>query len=485
MGTAPTKDEVPRLARNSIGLRQVLAQCYVANGPLGSVTVALTGAAAFGLGSLPLVFVLGAVVILLWINTPYQFSKHIQTSGAMYSITEAGIGRRFGVSTTVVYLFGYMTIIAANGLFATGVLKAMLSIFGVGLSYWLWIPISVAILVGPYILTTLRVRPSLNYGLITVFIELAVLLILSIALIAHAGHANTIKVFGPSFSSNGWRDVIVGAFIASNSLAGCESGIGLGEEAKTPRRTIGRALLISQLSIVLFYVLVSYALTIGWGPAHMITFAANGAPGLVLVQSVWGKVGALIVGVLILNSLVGLNMGCSMFAGRILVDIARDGHVWAGFTRISAKHQTPSVALTAVMVAEMTMALVCGLIWGPITGGIVLIVGSTAGLFIGEFGADAALAIYGLKRRLNFGFYIVIPVIAIILTVVGVWANFFPVAFPTVWGPLFMVVLLVAVLLLAFSRRSRRDSVQQAALAVARQSTDASATTMPEEDSPV
>lgn len=62
------------LAHDAVSLRHVLGEGFISNGPLASVTVALAAAAAFGAGALPLTVLLGALIALTWINTPYQFS---------------------------------------------------------------------------------------------------------------------------------------------------------------------------------------------------------------------------------------------------------------------------------------------------------------------------------------------------------------------------------------------------------------------------
>src|ERR1700723_607845 len=146
-GSPQSVAEPPRLAKNAAGLSQVLAQSFLGNGPLASATVFITGAAAFGLGSLPLVLVFGALIIMLWINTPYQFSRHVQVAGGLYSMTKTGIDKRVGFATTWAYLFGYMTVNVAYALFSFAVLQAVLAVFGIALATWTWVPIALVALI--------------------------------------------------------------------------------------------------------------------------------------------------------------------------------------------------------------------------------------------------------------------------------------------------------------------------------------------------
>ncbi len=49
------------------------------------------------------------------------------------------------------------------------------------------------------------------------------------------------------------------------AFVGFESATTLGDEAREPRRTIPRAVMLTTLVVGVFYVVVSYAVTIGYG----------------------------------------------------------------------------------------------------------------------------------------------------------------------------------------------------------------------------
>src|SRR5207245_10797269 len=65
------------------------------------------------------------------------------------------------------------------------------------------------------------------------------------------------------------------------AFIGFAASIPLAEETKDPRRTIGRAVLLSCLGIGLFYVFTTYAGTVAFGPDKMANFpnAGNGTRG--------------------------------------------------------------------------------------------------------------------------------------------------------------------------------------------------------------
>src|SRR5207248_1020320 len=57
------------------------------------------------------------------------------------------------------------------------------------------------------------------------------------------------------------------------AFIGFEGAIVLGEETVNPQRAIPRALLIAMLVGIIFYVLVSYSFSIGYGVTHASTWA--------------------------------------------------------------------------------------------------------------------------------------------------------------------------------------------------------------------
>ena len=445
------------LDAGAVTFRHVLGEALLGNGPLASVTVALTAAAAFGGGALPLSVLLGALIAITWINTPYQFSAYITSAGGLFSFIRSTLGDRFALPGGLAYYLYNLLLVPANALVMTSMFQYVAGVFGVKLDNWIWIPMLAVITAIPFLLAYFRITPTLVYGVVTVTIEAVVVTAIAIALIIHAGSANTAKVFvSPHLAVNGWKGVIIGMGLAYTALGGPEIVVFLGEETSNARQTIRRALKVAQLSLIGLYLLYSYAVTVAWGPSKMGDFALTTAPGLVLLDSIAGKVVMLIVSLLILNSIIGVNVAINITASRMLFDQAREGLWPAALARTHRRYQTPVLALVITTVIEVAAAVTARLIWGPIEGFVICIVACTAGAIFSFLITDAALIRLGLARTpIGWLWLVGIPLVSMALLGVAVYGNFFPVQFPTTIGPIAILCCMFAAFVWALVRGSR------------------------------
>src|ERR1700744_6607390 len=107
------------LAHDAVSLRHVVGEGFISNGPLASVTVALAAAAAFAGGALPLTVLFGALIALTWINTPYQFSAHINSAGGIFAFIRSTLGDRWALCGGGCYYLYGLLLIPANALVMT------------------------------------------------------------------------------------------------------------------------------------------------------------------------------------------------------------------------------------------------------------------------------------------------------------------------------------------------------------------------------
>jgi amino acid transporter len=450
------------LAHDAVSLRHVVGEGFISNGPLASVTVALAAAAAFGSGALPLTVLLGALIALTWINTPYQFSAHINSAGGIFSFIRSTLGDRWGFAGSLGYYFYYVLLVPGNALVLTGLFTWLASDFGVTLPGWIWLAVVAVTTLPPFLLAYFRITPSLTYGIFTAAIEAVVVIGVAIALIVHAGSRNTASVFtSPHLALNGWHGVIVGMAVASTALGGPDAVVFLGEESRSARHTIRKALLITQFSVIALYLLYSYAATVAWGPHEMGTFATSAAPGLVLVQSISGKAVVLIVALLVLNSSIGVNLAINITASRMLFDHSRAGILPPSLQRTHPRLHTPVVALTATFIIEVVAAVAARLIWGEVDGFLVCLVGATAGGVFSFVITDVALVVFGQREGLRRPLWtVVVPLASIALLGLSIYGNFFPIAFPPTIGPIFVLACMAAGFVWAMI--ARRTSVSRA-----------------------
>jgi amino acid transporter len=435
----------PTLKRDAASFWNVLAQGLMSNGPLASTTVALTAAASFGLGSTPLAYVVGIVVVWLWINTPYQFSKRLASASGMYYFVAKGVSTEAGYMAGLSYALYYLFLIPANSLFFGVLVPVLLGQLGVATPSWLWVPLALVFLIPVAVLNVVGVRTSLNYGIVTVVIEIVVLVIVSIAVIAGVGPHNTMSVFSTRYAAGGLSGFGIAMLVAAFGMSGSTATVYLGEETKAPQETIRRALIWATVIVVLLYVLVSYALTVGWGVDKMSSFAAASVPGLLVVKRYMGVVPEIVIGVLAINSIIGVNVAATIVVSRLLYSFGKAGLFPAGYAAVDPRHRTPARAIIWTTVAAAVIVVLVGLWQGPSGGFIFCILVATMAEFLGHLVGNLGLPFYYLRQQ-AFGLFLhgIVPILSIVTILLGLWTTFVPPTFPTWIAPALGIVVVLA-----------------------------------------
>ena len=122
------------------------------------------------------------------------------------------------------------------------------------------------------------IQISTRVGTLLGLFEIGVFAALAIWLIVDAGGNNDLSVFGTSFATvegfDGISGVIAGSVYTILAFIGFEAAAPLAEETKDPRKTIGRAVILSCIGIGLFYILTTYAAAVYFGPAELLRVPA-------------------------------------------------------------------------------------------------------------------------------------------------------------------------------------------------------------------
>jgi len=435
----------PSLKRDSLSLWHVVGQGLIANGPLSAAAVALTVAASYALGATPLAYLAGISLVLLWINTPYQFSKFFASASGVHYYAHRAVGPLAGYLAGISYATYYNVLLPANALFLAVLLDVLLGQFGYTLPTYSWVPISLVFLAPPIIMNYLGVKPSLTYGIATALIEIISLVVISVVIVILAGPANTTAVFNYKLAQGGMSGFAVGMLVAGFDMSGTTATVYLGAEAKAPHSTIRKGLLISTLMVVFLYILVSYAMTIGWGYKDMATFASSGAPLFVELYKYMGIIPELLIAALTVNSLVGLVTASTIVSSRLYLTFGKQGFFPKVFGSINREHGTPGVAIAFTAILGVLVDLLFGFAWGVINAYIFLILLATIAEFAGHIIGNVALMVFSWKQRIKqVLLYIVLPLASLATVVFGIFYTFYPITTPTVYAPVTMAALLLA-----------------------------------------
>lgn len=356
-------DAEPQLRRNSLGLPELLFQGVTHIAPATNIVFTFPIIALKAGPAMPLSFVLSTIVCLFIGNTVSQFSRYVPSSGGYYSFATQGLGSRTGFMATWSYLI-YEILGAAGstgflGYLISDMLKAGLH---VNVPWWLFALATTALI---WVLTHHGVQLSARITGLLGGLELLIMLALGITFLVHPGPGSSyIAPITPASSPHHFDGILAGMVFSILALSGFEASAPLAQEARLPHRSIGQAIMLSLISIGIFYVFTSYASAIGWGTGDMAAFASNTNPYYVLSHALWGA-GWWVVVLAIINSAVAVGLACTNAASRVMYTMGRAGTAPNSFGRIHPLHRTPTFAIAFVQLAGMAAILIVGLLLRP------------------------------------------------------------------------------------------------------------------------
>jgi amino acid transporter len=331
----------------------------------------------------PLAFALSTCVMVVVALSFVAFSRRQSHAGAAYAFVAHAFGAPMGAlagwATMLSYACYCMGLAVLVGTFTT----AALANGGVHLEHWSMLIAELAILAGA-VLAWRDVRLAGRLMLAMEAVSVSAILILAATIFAGLPHGGwSLAPFSAWSSPGGWMGIGFAMVFAVLSFAGFEGAATLGEEARDPKRTIPRALLGSVLGTGVMYVIVSYAIVMGFGLGRSADLAHASAPLDELARRLIGP-----------GFAAGLDLTCavSAFSGvigslsggvRVLYALSRGG-LWPAMTRIDRVHHTPARAVVFCAVACALPLLV--LVWGVSSDDFY---GDTA-----EMGTLAIIAVY-------------------------------------------------------------------------------------------
>jgi len=247
-----------------VGLWHSIFQNFSHVAPAAEVAILITGTAMVSGGSTPLVFALAPLIVLLWLNTNYQFSKSIASSGGYSAFAKAGLGKAIGDLTG--WLFFFNEFLTYTGFALLSFAAFVFLLFpSLSATKYVWIPIALVPLAFTTAFVYRGIRISLNYAVYTGFAETAVLTVGAILIIAKLGPANTLTVFTATPVNGNLSLIGLGLLFGLYSYGGSGSAVALGEEIKEATKNIRKSIIYGWLLIVIPLALNAYALTVGWG----------------------------------------------------------------------------------------------------------------------------------------------------------------------------------------------------------------------------
>jgi len=276
------------------------------------------------------------------------------------------------------------------------------------------------------------IRTSARLGTVLGVFEIAVFLVLAVFFVVHAGSHNTLSVFTTKYTPPGFRGlagVIGGSVYTILAFGGFEGAAPLAEEARNPRRTIPRAVLLATLLIGALYVFTTYAVDVAYGPAKFANFTTGtgAASWEGMARSLYGLFWFFVFLAIVNSTIANANAGVNV-SSRTAYAMGRIGAFPRFLAWVHPKHHSPAVAIVTGFVITVAVTLGLGLGYGATTAFVMVataLVIVLAAIYIvmnaaciGYFGRSSVRG----ARRFNPLLHVVIPVLGII-TFVPAWLT--------------------------------------------------------------
>ena len=330
----------------------------LAIGPMFSAGL-LTGLVASVAGfSTPLSVLLGAIGAVCLGYVVSLFARRYAGAGALYEYLVHGAHPNVGVFGAGLYGVGVLFlggggVFIANGFLTQAFFQAHLHI---DVTWWIWGLVVLALATG---LNHMGVRIAVRGVLALASISLIPFLILSITIIAKGGvDGNTLSVFTTSHSS--LNSVFHGILFAVTLFIGFEAAASLGEEAKEPHKAIPIALIGSVALSGVFFLLVTYAASIGFGAKGATsTWPAAASPMGTLAQQYVGSWLSTLVDLVVMLDSISVALAFTVAGSRVFFALGRDG-LLPSWARTTTRHDTPLGGNMVILCAGIVAVVLGG-----------------------------------------------------------------------------------------------------------------------------
>lgn len=446
------------LKEKELGLWHGIFQSFSHVAPAAEVAILITGTALVAAGSTPLIFILSPLIVLVWLNTNYQYSKYISSSGGYSAFSRAGLGKGTGDMTGWLFFFNEFLTYTGFALLSFAAFIYLLAPSITSITY-IWIPILLIPLIFTTVFVYRGVRISLNYAAYTGFIETAVLTIAALIIIFKIGSANTLTVFTASPVHNDFSIIGLGLLFGLYSYGGTGSVVALGEETKKPKTVIKKAIVYGWILVVIPLALNAYALTVGWGLNRISSFGISPDPGVIEYFQYLGPYGGWIFVAVVVNSFFDFGIAINNSLTRMLYYLSRDSNILPKYLRKThPKFGTPTNAILTTAVLSFIIALVSGLIFGPFTGALVIEGAASIAFMLQHALATLSLPFYTHRERITrITTHIALPAIALGFIAFAIFSTVYPIpAFPLNL-PAYMVIAWIILGALVFTMVSSRS----------------------------
>src|SRR3954452_3861230 len=352
----------PHLRRNATGLTGAVIMGAAIMGPAVSTFFNPQFSMPFSGEATPFVYLACLIATLIAASGIVEMARELPSAGAFYTYVARGLGPRAGFVTGGLMFVAYALLPPAEvGLIGSYLQTTFRTEFGANVPWWLIGILPAGLMV---FLAFEGIRSSLRTALILFSVEVCIVLALALIIVGKGGHDGlSAHPFNPGASPHGFSGLTTGFVFAALSFVGFEAAATLGDEVRSPRRLIPRAVLLSVLAVGGLFVFCVWAEVIGLGAATTNRLDGSATPWNDLAQTyaAWMKWPVIVASV---SSMFAVMINSSNGIVRILNTMGREGLLPRMLAFIHPRHLTPSNAVFATGAFAVALALAVGTVSG-------------------------------------------------------------------------------------------------------------------------
>lgn len=418
--TTTEGSQPPRALRpNVLGLPHAVVISVAVMSPAASIFYNTIPQAGLVGTAIPLCYAIGFIVALVVANQYSELSRELPSSGSAYTFVTEGLGRRWGFLTAWIGLAALGIGVPYSFVLMSASLEALIHRWaGIDLPWPAYFVLATALV---FALCYWGIRQSLRVDLAFLVFELAVCVVFAAVVLFRVGSGPGLSM--APFTTEGvprGGDLTIGIVLAVLSFIGFETAATLGEETRDPHRNIPRAVYGSMIVVGVFYVLLAYALTIGYGLPRIATGYANDpAPFDTIAQHIGGSGVAGVIDLVAVASFFSAALAIVNGGARLLFAASRDGALppWLSWTHPT--RNTPAAGVALLCALGLILGIGLGALVTPLTAfGFFGTLDAILVLLIYVLVSAACMLFFWRKRRAQFGVlrHGLVPALGLLIT---------------------------------------------------------------------
>ena len=455
-----------QLKTNALNFWEVSAQAIALISP--TMTAALIVPLMFGTAGSAgwLCYLFGTIMLLFVAFSLNQFSKRYTSAGSMYEYTVKGLGPKAGGMSGWCLIFAYMFIgIAGVSGFTHFATKLLVMANASGYLSHPSITLFAICALCAWFLAYKDITVSTIMMLVLEGVSVMLIMILAFLALSKTGFVDSSQLHPTA--GHGLKDIGLGVVVAIFSLVGFECATAFGEEARTPLKTIPRAVITSLLLTGTFFVFITYVETHALAN-NVPTLDKLDAPLSTLSENLGVKWMGVLISIGAMVSFFALALSCLNAGSRILFTMGRYGIFPVSVGSSHKRNLTPHVAISLFALIQFLIPTTFTLLSYAAFHGwqmAPLDAFNDAGLFgaMGFCGAYVLISLatpFYLKKIGELkAHHIAVAVIALALLVVPIVGTVYPApSFPMNYFPyIFLAYLIAGAVLVSIRSRSHSE----------------------------